>query len=233
MKRLLLVLFVSVVALNISFGQDKKDSIRSSSFKLRNITKDLNVQVSAGYGFPSILRFVTKLEFMVYVYETKGFGPIHSKIDFVYKDRISLGGSFFYNNFYTKYGRNVDTLHYVLQDLSWQIRANGIIRSKQKSQLYAGIGLGSVNFDNKTYAVASLPNGKPDTLLQTTFLQGFDKTTLEATVGYRYWPTKKLGFYTEVGIGRTILFFTKRGAMDSFIQTGITYGLRKRKINDR
>jgi hypothetical protein len=218
-----LLLFITFTYVYNSFAQSK-DSILKSNPIFRNWKDNTYITVSAGYGFPSLFRFLTKFEFLQYVYETKGYGPVHTKVECVYKNKVSAGVSLFYNNFYTKYRRSVDTLHYVYKDLSVQARINGVIIKRPKYQLYAGIGLGSVFMKNKTYAVA-YTNGIKDTLLQTSLITSFDRTTLEAGIGYRYWIKPRFGIYSEIGIGRTILAFTRYGAIDSFIQGGLSLKL--------
>jgi opacity protein-like surface antigen len=210
------------------WGQAKQN--KDNAEKAYQFKRDGNIQFSAGYGFPSLLRFITKLEFMLNVFETKGVGPVHGKVEYVYKNKFSIGASGFYNSFYTRYRRYADTLHYVLRDISVQGRANYYIRNNEKYQFYVGAGLGSVNFKNKTYSVITI-NNIQDTVLQTTLLKDFDKTTMEAGIGYRYWVRPHLGAYAELGIGRTILTFLDRGAADSFIQVGISgriFGRRKK-----
>jgi hypothetical protein len=187
-----------------------------------------NGHFSLAYGFPSILKFVLKYEDMPNVYSVKGLGPYHGKAEVTYKKRIGLVGSLFFNSLNMKFVRTIDTNHYSVKDLGLNGRLNLYAINNPTHQLYIGYGMGVTTFNNKMYNIF---NG--DTAVVATLLKNFDKTTSEATIGYRLFPKQQhFGLMAELGIGRTINIFRDLGAIDSFFQLGITYSVTSKKRND-
>ncbi len=185
--------------------------------------------VSVGYGFPSILRFVINSETRLDIvpFGAQGFGPLHAKAEYIFKRRIGIGGSIFYNNIHFKISdKTVDTFIYRVNDLSINARLNIYAINNAKHQLYVGAGIGRLNFKN---ILERLTRPEDTFLKYTPTLELSNKKSLEATIGYRRFIKYNIGLYTEIGIGRAIVQFMKNGAIDSYAQAGISYRLAPKK----
>ncbi len=185
--------------------------------------------ISAGYGFPSILRFLLNFEKKLDIaqFGAKGAGPFHGKAEYIYKNRIGLGASAFYNTIEFGFSNKLaDTFKYVVKDFSLNGRLNLYIINTANQQLYIGAGAGRLFFNNKVIRITN----PTDTFLKEvpTFTLS-NKVALEATIGYRRKIYKQANIYGELGMGRIIKQFAKDGAIDSYLQLGACIRLGKRK----
>jgi hypothetical protein len=181
------------------------------------------IVASSGYGFPSIYRFILSYENKTqYYYNLNGAGPFHNKLEYVYDKKVGASISGFYNtlNFNFKGNNNLnDTFKYQVRDFSIVGRLNYYFINKPHHQLYIGAGIGKIYFNNK---VVRITNPEDTFLKSTPVLTDFNKTILESTFGYRYFFNNYIGLYSEIGAGRVIKQFAKNGAIDSYIQLGVS-----------
>jgi hypothetical protein len=187
-----------------------------------------NAVISAGYAFPSILRFaITNANINTdggyyFIDKVSGYGPVHGKLEYIYNKKVGLALSGVANNLQVNYHSKFnDTFILNVEELVLGARANYYFINKPKTMLYFGVGAGQIDFYNKTNRVSRIT----DTFNQIfTPIKDFEsKLTMEATVGYRYMPYKGLGLYAELGTGKLLWQFRKFGFADSWIQAGLTW----------
>jgi hypothetical protein len=186
--------------------------------------------VSIGYGFPSILGFVRDFEKRLDIdnFDPLGIGPFHGKAEYIYRRKVGLSVNTFYNTlrFNINNSNTMDTFLYRARDFSMLARVNYYFKNTEKQQLYFGIGIGKLNFNNYIIRITS-PN---DTFLKIVpVLSLSNNTVMEATFGYRRQVLKNWYAYGEVGFGRVIMQFAEKGAIDSYLQLGATYCINNRK----
>jgi hypothetical protein len=187
-----------------------------------------NAVISAGYGFPSILRFaisnanINTASGYYFVDKVSGYGPVHGKLEYIHGKRIGLAFSSVYNtlqvNYHSKFN---DTFRLNVNELVLGARLNGYIINKPKQMLYLGIGAGKIDFFNESVRTSRIN----DTFNQrsTPILDFERKLTLEATLGYRFLPYKGIGVFAEVGTGKLLWQFRKLGFIDSWLQAGVSW----------
>jgi hypothetical protein len=189
-----------------------------------------NAVGSVGYGFPSILRFalshanINEATGYYKVLNTSGVGPLHFKAEYVYKKRLGIGFSGVLNTLRVNYATKFeDTFQMNVQEQVFGGRLNCYIINKPKQQLYIGAGLGFVDFYNLTKRTNNITDTFNATFVPITAFQ--DKKTFEVTIGYRYFPSRHLGLYVELGSGKVINQFRNYGFIDSWGQAGLTWRL--------
>jgi hypothetical protein len=198
MKKLIIT---SLIALNIlglnslSFSQD------GSAFDKGSLV------VTAGYGFPDLYRTSLRLAYNSYSSSTvKGFGPLLFKGDygivkFKWGHSVGVGAVIGYNstsvNFTNYYWNNSGFYNtsYTQTDKyrTITIGARGTYHffTKEKFDCYASVGLG-FNINSYSYS-SSVPN------IHTNSSHGRSVLYSALTVGIRYYFTKNIGVYSELG----------------------------------
>jgi hypothetical protein len=188
--------------------------------------------VTIGYGFLNLYARGFKYNLnqksspygeMGYSNKFNYFGPFFLKYDHLLKSWLSIGGSVNYFNMkweertsyrFDEYDPNVGgyTFHYYsditkseLNSISAGIRVNFHIGKLKRIDPYYGVGVG-YTYNKYSYSKASdQPNGYLE--------QGFDDHSkelpsivyLNTTFGTRFYLTKNIGFYAEIGFDRDVL----------------------------
>jgi hypothetical protein len=187
-----------------------------------------NVVVSAGYGFPSILRFAISNANLnttggyYFVDKVSGYGPVHGKLEYIYGRRVGIALSTVYNTLQVDYRSKFhDTFRLNVNEMVLGARLNAYIINKPKQMLYLGVGAGTIDFFNESVRTSRIN----DTFNQrSTPIRDFEsKLTVEATLGYRFFPYKGIGVYTEIGTGKLLWQFRKLGFIDSWLQAGVSW----------
>ena len=183
-----------------------------------------HVTISAGYGAPSILRAFLKYNNTRSEYTVKGWGPYMFKIDWMFHRRWSIGinGSYSFSRL-SWMDDGWDTVIHAkrlyeygieAEELAATLRVNYHFLIRKKIDLYAGLGAGYGKFALGTYTEAPVN--------QFSVAYEFPKPlSLEATLGGRYYITKWLGLYAELGLGKSWILFRKKFLPESLIQAGI------------
>lgn len=187
-----------------------------------------HVTISVGYGAPSILRAFLKYNNTRSEYTVKGWGPYMFKIDWMFHRRWSVGINGSYN--FSRLSWMDDGWDTVIhakrlyeygieaEELAATLRVNYHFLIRKTIDLYAGVGAGYGKFALGTYTEAPVN--------QFSVAYEFPKPlSLEATLGGRYYITKWLGLYAEVGLGKSWILFRKKFLPESLIQAGINIKL--------
>ncbi|QLH44914.1 MAG: hypothetical protein HWD58_04450 [Bacteroidota bacterium] len=185
--------------------------IRRRPVRATMFTKN-HVTISAGYGAPSILRAFLKYNNTRSEYTVKGWGPYMFKIDWMFHRRWSVGINGSYN--FSRLSWMDDGWDTVIhakrlyeygieaEELAATLRVNYHFLIRKTIDLYAGLGAGYGKFALGTYTEAPVN--------QFSVAYEFPKPlSLEATLGGRYYITKWLGLYAEVGLGKSWILFRK------------------------
>jgi opacity protein-like surface antigen len=180
--------------------------------------------ISAGYGAPSIIRSFLKINNKNKQYEIMGYGPSMLKTDYMLTNKWSVGLNFSYSFSrlsWMDYGwdstiKASRPYEYGVEaeEFSLLIRSNYHFYNKKKIDAYVGAGFGLGRIYLGTYTLAP----------QNQFSVGYSiprPISFESTVGMRYYFTKHIGIYTEVGLGKSWLLFNKYFIPESIIQGGI------------
>lgn len=183
-----------------------------------------NIILTAGYGIPSILRAYLKYETtrdQIIVY---GSGPYIIKGEYMISDHFGIGlnGSYSRSKV-TWMDVGYDTIQQKYRDFEFGIKAyeiSGTLRGnyhflkRKHFDSYAGLAVGYGFIRMWSYTLAHT----------TKFSIEYDfprPLSLECTWGFRYFPTKNLGIYTEAGIGKSWILFEKYFIPEALIQAGI------------
>ncbi|MBP6624751.1 MAG: hypothetical protein KA198_06245 [Chitinophagaceae bacterium] len=212
-----LLLVLSQTSFSQSSDRDREVSIHKG-----------NVAFTLGYGAPSIIRSFLKYKTTRDQINVYGFGPVIFKGEYMLSDRIGIG-------FNTSYSRSkitwmdtgYDTVKQIYRkfefgikafELSGTVRGNYHFWKRKRIDSYAGLGVGYGMIRMWSYTLAHT----------TQFSIKYDiprPLSLECTWGFRYFATKNLGVYTEVGIGKSWILYNKYFIPEALIQAGITLKL--------
>jgi hypothetical protein len=167
--------------------------------------------VSAGVGFPNLPRFYFNTLSHLDRFKSTGTGPYHLK----YENRIyrwlGVGASINHMTYTVKYTENVlDTVNGNIvpsnitissNNTALNLRANLHLMNPEKYDkvdIYFGIGIG-YKF-GKLKIESSYQDYKPSIKLPS-----LSKLGLETTFGFRYFIDKHIGFYTEIGLAKSVI----------------------------
>lgn len=184
-----------------------------------------NLVFSAGYGAPSIVRAFLKYKTTRDQIEVSGYGPIIFKGEYMISNKFSIGFNASYSRSkITWQDTGYDTIQQIYRkfefgikayELSGTLRGNYHFWKRKKIDSYAGLGVGYGMFHMWSYTLAHTT--------QFSIVYNFPPPVImEATWGLRYFPTKNLGIYSEVGIGKSWILFNKYFLPEALIQAGIT-----------
>jgi len=183
-----------------------------------------NIVVSAGYGFPSIIRVYLKNKTDRNQLSVKGQGPFLLKVEYLISNKISVGINAAYNRTQLSWmdGGYDPAIHgnrpyeYGIKatEFSSTIRGNYHFKSTEKFDWYAGIGLGYAKIKLQTYTLAPYN--------QFSVRYSFPRPyTFDLTAGSRFAATRHIGLFAELGIGKAWLLFNKYFVPEAVIQGGV------------
>ncbi len=187
-----------------------------------------NVVLTAGYGAPSIIRAFLKYKTTRDEIQVYGAGPFILKGEYLITKNVSIGlnGSYSQSKV-TWFDVGYDTIQQKYRDFEFGIKAyevSGTLRAnyhfwrRRHIDSYAGLAFGYGFIRMQSYTLAHT----------TKFSIVYDvprPLNMECTWGFRYFPTKSLGFYTEAGIGKSWLLYHKYFLPEALIQGGIVVRL--------
>jgi hypothetical protein len=200
MKKFILFVFFGISMIINTSAQSKLDTIFVAKTKLDAYQKN-HLYVSGGLGVPDLTEFYINTFSGGEVSETYySIGIVHAKLEYALNDEISIGFVANYNTMagLTKYN-NIEH-EFELRSLSISLRSNYHFYYNQKWDFFCGAGIGYKHFTfdvNDNRQVTILYSLKPASV----------PVSAEATFGMRYFPTKTIGFFTELGIAKSILQF--------------------------
>lgn len=201
MKKQITLIFASFIfLLNVTSNAQENTAFEKGS-----------IVITGGYGFPDLYRSTLRLAYNSYSNRTvKGFGPLIIKGDYgivKFKWGHSVGAGIVI-------GYNSTNINFAYTDSRWYsgsgwnnytysetdiyktvtIGARGTYHfyTKEKFDCYASIGLG---FNINTYAQST---NDPNGVVKTAYT-GRSGIYEAFTVGIRYYFTKNIGVYSEVG----------------------------------
>ncbi|MBN2746177.1 MAG: hypothetical protein JXR34_05575, partial [Bacteroidales bacterium] len=196
----------------ISFGTKKDSTQKSLAFgsDFKSLEEG-SLLISAGYGALNYFKNGIRQNIEVIDDNTTGLGPLHGKIEYMLTK--TLGSALLINHVETNGNVVYDdglgkpytvTLHHKSTSIIY--RLNWHFYNEDGLDLFIGGGLG-YRFGKYNYAT-SYSKYSPPLLTFVHFPIGF-----EFSVGFRYFISNHFGFYSEIGITKSIL------------QTGLTYKL--------
>lgn len=207
---LVIILFTSQMVL----GQKKEYAVKKG-----------NLMITSGYGFPGILRYILKLKTNREDYTIKGSGPYLFKAEYMISNKFGIGINASYNSsrlFW--FDPSYDTIQKLYRDfefgikgkeLSGAIRGNYHFWHRKKIDSYAGLGFGTGYINLHSYTLAHNVSIDINYTLPRPYY-------IDATWGFRYFPIKNLGIYTEVGLGKSWILYKKYFLPEAIIQGGLT-----------
>lgn len=179
---------------------------------------------SIGYGYPSILRAYLRSVTNRKEYTISGVGPLLVKAEYLINPKFGVGINATYSHSKVSWMQlGYDTISKTYHDfdtglegseLSVTFRGNYHFWHRKKIDSYAGLGVGYGKIFVDGYTKAHTGG----------FVLNFEiprPICFEATWGLRYFPIKNLGFYTEVGLGKSWLLFQKYFIPEAILQGGI------------
>lgn len=164
------------------------------------------IYLSGGYGFGNL--GVAIFRDLGSVLETRALGPLHFKVEYAVTEKLGIGVHYAYTQAELKtIDENVDVRingipDKLRWDASWRsysflLRMNRHFGEHEKWDPYLGMGMG---FRDWNYSATSNDDRKTD---QSALINvGF-----EATFGVRYFPKPWLGFYSEIGVSKSVIQF--------------------------
>lgn len=187
-----------------------------------------NIVITAGYGAPSIIRAYLKYKTTRDQIQVYGMGPFILKGEYMLNDHFGIGlnGSYSRSKI-TWEDAGYDTIQQKYRPFEFGIKAyeiSGTLRGnyhfwrRSKIDSYAGLAFGYGFIRMWSYTLAHT----------TQFSIQYDfprPISLECTWGMRYFPTKNLGLYTEVGLGKSWILFHKYFLPEALIQAGLVLKL--------
>lgn len=217
MKSLMLVLLVCLLANYPCLAKNKDYSPPK-----RDLT------FSVGYGAPSLIRTFLKKNSNHNDYKIIGYGPYMFKADFRFYKRFSAGFNLTYSFSrlsWMDFGYD-SAIHdkrlyeygIEMEEISALFRVNYHFKQTKKIDAYAGAGFGTGRIALGTYTEAPL----------NEFAVGFSvprPLALEVTAGMRYFVTRRIGVYTELGLGKSWILLKKYFIPESVIQAGLSVRL--------
>jgi opacity protein-like surface antigen len=183
-----------------------------------------NINLSIGYGVPSILRLYLKQNTNRQELMVSGYGPLMAKLDYMISNRFSVGVNASYS--YTQlawmddgydpaiHGNRPYEYGIRASELSGTIRGNYHYLRRSKFDAYAGFGFGYGRVSLSTYTLAPMNQF----YVRYNFPRPYSG---EITTGLRYFPISRVGIYTEIGIGKSWLLFN-HFIPEALIQMGVT-----------
>lgn len=183
-----------------------------------------DILFSGAYGYATPYKLVSTFDFTtksdIVGLKSNVISPLYGKFEYMVGKKVGLGinGAVLFSTHTFDFNYSIDTMQYSTnvkysrRAMSALIRVNYHFLNSERSDLYAGIGFGmrqnftkfTVN-NNDDNAIAKLASRVPTTILPVG---------MDLTLGYRFYATPQLGFFTEIGLAKSIG------------QIGITYCLR-------
>ena len=212
------LLFLASFSLHAGGTNEPSGSTKKKTPYLHHAT------LTMGYGVPSIIRAWLRSNTSRDQIRVRGYGPLILKGEYFLNKRFSLGLNATYSRSrvsWMDYGYDTIQQKYHLfefgikaYEISGNLRANYHFWKRRHIDSYAGLGLGFGYIKMWTYTYAHT----------TKFDMHYNvprPINLECTWGFRYFPIKNLGVYTEVGIGKSWLLFNKYFVPEALIQSGL------------
>lgn len=192
-------------------------------------TKPHGLTISLGYGTPSIIRTYLKIKNTHNDYWIKGSGPYMFKFEYFFLNKISIGLNATYSaskiawmdDGYDTVIHNVRPYEYGVKakEISGLLRANYHFGHRKKLDNYAGLGFGYGYITLESYSTAPLNQINATNSVPRPI-------TIEATYGMRYYFTKNIAIYTELGLGKSWIILHKYFLPESIIQFGFNIKLK-------
>lgn len=184
-----------------------------------------NVMLSVGYAAPSIIRQYLKYKTTRDEITVSGVGPIVGKLEYMISDRFGIGVNASYSQSKIKwYDDGYDTIQQLYRkfefgikayEISGTIRANYHFWKRKKIDSYFGLGIGYGLIHMWSYTLAHTT--------KFSIVYDFPKPlSLECTYGFKYFPTKHVGMFAEIGLGKSWILFNKYFIPEALVQAGIT-----------
>lgn len=164
------------------------------------------IYLSGGYGFGNL--GVAVFRDLGSVLDTRAIGPLHFKAEYAVTEKLGIAVHYAYTQAELKtIDENVDVIINGIPDkLRWDatwrsysflLRMNRHFGENEKWDPYLGMGMG---FRDWNYSATSNENKKSeqDALVNVGF---------ETTFGVRYFPLPWLGFYSELGLSKSLIQF--------------------------
>ncbi len=224
MKKIIFLISLLVLISKINYSQNRYTNLGDDDWAI----KKNNYLFSVGYAAPSVVRSYLRLQTSRDKISISGFGPLLLKNEFMLSNRfgICLNGSFSYyklswqDDGYDTISKSYHLFEFGIRsyELAGTIRGNYHFWKREKIDSYAGIGMGYGLFHIWSYTYAhttrfSIVYDLPPTL------------SLECTYGIKYFPTRHLGFFAEIGLGKSWILFDKYFIPEALIQAGTTLKL--------
>jgi opacity protein-like surface antigen len=182
-----------------------------------------NFIISHGYGFPSIIRVYLKNKTDQNQLSVKGKGPFLLKVEYMISNKLSVGVNAAYNSTQLSWmddgydpailGNRPYEYGIKATEFSGTIRGNYHFKITKKFDWYAGIGFGYAKIKLQTYTLAPYN--------QFSVRYSFPRPyTFDITAGSRFFLTKHIGMFAEVGVGKAWLLFNKYFVPEAVIQGG-------------
>lgn len=196
--------------------------------KKLSISRLRTVNVSVGYGTPSIIRAYLKYKTTRDQIKVYGSGPYMLKSEFMLHNRLGIGLNCSYSQSrITWMDTGYDTIQQKYRlfefgikayEISGTLRANYHFFQSKKFDSYAGLAVGYGLIHMWSYTLAHTTH--------FSIVYDFPRPlSLECTWGMRYFPTKHIGVYTEVGVGKSWILFQKYFLAEALIQGGVVINL--------
>jgi hypothetical protein len=190
-------------------------SFAQSSESTENAYSKGKSYVSVGYGFPNFIGFTFRALSAspdVGTFNVNALGPIYAKYEYGLVEKIGLSFNVayakakinytysdwdydYFGNYYEY--QSTETINY--QTVSFNVKPTFHFLESTKGDLYAGAGLG-VRY--RSISVNSNSTGSYYGGSSTRIGIGFD-----GTFGGRYYFTKNIGAYGEIGFAKSLLQF--------------------------
>ncbi|MBU3676453.1 MAG: hypothetical protein FGM54_04630 [Chitinophagaceae bacterium] len=202
-----------------SEAQSNFDASNAAVYKGRTI-------ITAGYGAPSIIRAYVKYRTSRKDFTVTGYGPLMVKGEYMLGNRWGIGfdGSYSRSKLsWMEDGWDTIQLKYrkfesgiKAYEISGVVRANYHYMKRTKWDAYVGAGLGYGKIHMQMYTKAHTSRVEAEYSVPRPI-------SLSLSNGFRYFPTKHVGFYSEVGLGKCWLLFERFFLAEAFVQGGIVY----------
>ncbi len=173
------------------------------------IIKKGNFITSVGYGLPGALRIYLRREEAGKDLKAIGIGPLMGKVEYALFENFTIGLSSTYaqndvhwlqdakdeNGNLKPYRHGV-----IVKEAALGLRLNYYFINKTKWNMYGGLGAGRGYANAETYTEAP----KEKVYINHTFPSPWH---FEGTIGSKYFLTKNIGVYTELGLGQSWLLY--------------------------
>ena len=217
--------FFHFLLMFISFCLQAKENNASSN---SSFSRSGTFNISAGYGTPSIIRAYLKYKTTRDQIRVYGSGPFMVKSEFMVNNRFGIGLNCSYSQSRIAWmDTGYDTIlqKYRLfefgikaYEISGTLRGNYHFIQRKKLDSYAGFAMGYGLIHMWSYTLAHTTH--------FSIVYDFPRPlSLECTWGLRYFPTKHIGLYTELGVGKSWILFQKYFLAEALIQGGVIINL--------